>query len=146
MPTAAKLVAAAVFAALSWVVAGLYIPGLPEGTLTGLLRPVAAGMGVIWGWRVAGRLAGRGYAEGAANGLRTAVTIAFWVLLVFSIHDMVLLSMKMRYHGPMDALLGVFAIMLDYARYLATVPVIAGGLIGGMIGGIITEWASRRWT
>lgn len=146
MPTASKLVAAVLFALLSWIVAGLFIPGLPEGTRTGLLRPVAAGMGLLWGWRVSGTLAGRGFGEGAANGLRTSVTVAFWVLLVFSIYDMILLSTKMRYDGPIEAILGAFAIMLDYSKYLVNPMVIGVGIGGGMVVGMITEWASRRWS
>lgn len=146
MPTAAKLVAAIYFALLAWIVAGLYATGLPEGTQTGMLRPVAALMGVIWGWLVSGRLAGRGFADAMGNGLRTAVTAGFWVMMIFSIYDMVILSTKMRYADPIEAILGAFAIMLDYGKLLANPAVIATAVIGGMIGGLITEWAARRWS
>lgn len=146
MPTAAKLVAAVFFAILSWVVADLYAQILPPATHTGLLRPVAAVMGVIWGWRVTGGLAGRGYGEAAANGLRTAVTIAFWTIFIFSVYDMILQATKMRYHGVMEALLAIFAIMLSYAALLKDVTVSAAGIGGGMVVGMIAEWASKRWS
>lgn len=145
MPTAAKLVAAVFFAVLSWIVAKLYAQGLPQGTQTGQLGNVAALVGVICGWRVSGSLVGRGYGEAAGNGLRTAVTIGFWVLLIFSIYDMIVLSTKMRYDGPMEALLGTFVILLDYAKLLLKPAVLGTGLIGGMVGGIVTEIASKRW-
>lgn len=145
MPTTAKLVSAIYFALLAWVVAELYMPGLPEGTQVGLLRPVASAVGAFTGWRVSGRLVGRGYVDAAGNGLRSVVSTAVMVTLIFSIYEMLRQSTRLRYDGVMEALLGAMSLFLDFARLMLTPQVLGVALIGGIIGGLIAEWVSRRW-
>ena len=58
---------------------------------------------------------------------------------------MLQLSVRMRYDGPMEAILDVFQRMLDRAPPILTPPVLAAILIGGGIAGMLTENASRRW-
>lgn len=145
MPTTAKLVAALLFAGLSWLVAGLYAQGLPVSVRTGWLRPVAAAVGLIFGWRISGRLVGRGMADGAANGLRSAVTIAFAVTFIFATHDMVIKAFRKLYPGPLEAVLDIFKLMLDYGQWMLEARFLAALVLGGMICGVITEWVSRRW-
>ena len=145
MPTAAKLFAAVAFAAVAYLAAGIYSRGLPEGTPTGLLGPVCAGLGLICGWRVTGPLAGRGVMAAMGTGVRTSVTIAFWALLVFSITRMLRESTRMIYDGPMEALQSVFSWMLVYGKLLLTPEVLAALLLGGVFGGWLAEWASERW-
>lgn len=145
MPTAAKLFAAVAFAIVAWLAANAAIPGLPEGTRIGYFREITAAIGVIVGWRVMGLLTGKGYTTAMGLGVRTSVTIVFWVILGFALYEMVRLSLKKRYDGPMEALVSVFGIMIEYGRVLADVQVIAILLFGGMIGGFLAEFAGRRW-
>ena len=146
MPTASKLVAAVVFAIVAAIAAHLFIPALPEGTLVKGFREASAAVGFICGWRVMGTLTGRGYREAAGSGIRTSVTILFWVLLGFSIYEMVQRSTKMLYDGPMEALVGVFDLMLGYGKLLAQPATPVALLVGGIIGGWMAEWAGRRWS
>ena len=93
MPTAAKLSAAAVFAIVALIAAQLYIPLLPEGSSIKYFREVSTVVGLLSGWFVMGRVAGRGYSDAIGSGLRTSVTILFWVLLIFGSVTMIRKSM-----------------------------------------------------
>lgn len=146
MPTAAKLIAAVCFAAVGWFATHLYLPQLPEGTQTGLIREIAAFIGLICGWRILGRLAGKGYGESMGLGLRTSVTIVFWVLLFAGIHEMVVRSTKLRYDGPMEAVLGAFDIMLGYGQLLGQPQMLAVLALGGIVAGYSAEYAARHWS
>lgn len=145
MPTAAKLTAAVIFAILGFFAVQLYLPHLPQELPVGLLRESAAVLGIIIGWRVMGRLAGRGYIEAVGSGIRTSVALVFWALLLFAIQLMIKRAFKMMYEGPMEALIGVFSLMLEYGRALWAADVLALLLLGGALGGIVTEWAGKRW-
>ena len=146
MPTAPKLFAAVFFAALAWVAAQLFMPVLPEGTQTGLFRPYSAAIGFFCGWFIVGQSTGRGMVEGLNRGLVTSVSMLFWVLLVFSIYLMIRKSTRMMYDGPMDAVLGVLELMLEYGALLKNPATPLALLVGGALGGILTEAVGRRWS
>jgi hypothetical protein len=145
MPTAAKLVASVLFALLSFFIADLYAQGITDGTRTTYLLPGCAAIGLICGWRVMGRLVGKGMGDALGSGIRTALTIVFFALLLFSIYDMVVTSTKGLYDGPMEAVLAIFDIMLSYGRGLVTPELIGTILVGGGLAGMATEWVDRRW-
>lgn len=145
MPTAAKLAAAALFAIIGFIGVQLYLPHLPQELPVGVLRESAAVLGIIIGWRVMGRLAGHGYTDAFGSGIRTAVTLAFWALLFLSIHLMIKRAFKMMYDGPVEAVVGVFALMLDYGRALIAMDVLAWLFIGGALAGLVVEWVGKRW-
>lgn len=146
MPTAAKLVAAVAFAIVGWIAANAYVPVLGADYDAGPFRELVALIGLVVGWRVMGPDAGQGYRHSMGSGLKTAVVLVFFALLLFSLREMVLQSMKMRYDGPTDAVLDVFSLMLERAREMMTAEVLGVLLIGGIIGGILTEKASKRWS
>jgi hypothetical protein len=145
MPTAAKLVAAIVFAALAYLAAEVYKLGVPERTVWGLFGAICAAIGGLCGWFVMGRLAGRGYGAAMGYGLRTTVTFVFWIVLAFSTYQMILRSMSLRYGGPMEAIIGVFDLMIEYGQSMATGQLGATLLTGGILAGVVVEWAGRRW-
>lgn len=147
MPTAAKAMAALAFALVAYFAAqGVKAPGvMPEGTQFGWFSEISAGIGFLCGWIVMGGLVGKGYPEAGASGLRVSLTILFWALLGFAIYDMVMQSMKMRYHGPMEAVLDVFNIMMVNGRRILTVEILGTLILGGILGGAAAEWAGRRW-
>jgi hypothetical protein len=145
MPTAAKLVASVLFALLSFFIADLYAQGITDGTRTTYLLPGCTAIGLICGWRVMGRLVGKGMGDALGSGIRTALTIVFFSLLLFSIYEMVVTSTKGLYDGPMEAVLAIFDIMLKYGRGLVTPELIGTILVGGGLAGMATEWADRRW-
>jgi hypothetical protein len=145
MPTAAKLVASVLFALLSLFIADLYRQGITDGTRTTYLVPGCAAIGLICGWRVMGRLVGKGMGDALGSGIRTSLTIVFFALLLFSIYEMVVTSTKGLYDGPMEAVLAIFDIMLGYGWGLVTPELIGTILMGGGLAGMATEWADRRW-
>jgi len=145
MPTAAKLIAAVAFAALGFLAAEVYKTTLPTRTVWGAFTPISAAMGLLCGWFVMGSLVGRGYYSAMGLGVRTAVTMVFWLLVGFSIQEMIVLSTRLRYDGPMEAILGAFALMLQHGQSLLTVPLLATVFAGGLIGGALSEFAGRRW-
>jgi hypothetical protein len=145
MPTAARLFGATAFAILGWISANIYANAMPEGSQTGLMREIVAFLGIIIGWRVAGGNAGKGYNPATGTGLRAGIILVFFSLLGFSIYKMVLLSMQMRYDGPMDAVLGVFDLMMDYGKVMLTSQMIGTLVVGSILGGWLAEFGSRHW-
>lgn len=145
MPTAARLVAALWFGVLGFYVSGLIMPLLPEGTQFGFFSYVNAGLGVILGWQITGSRAGAGMQTAIGAGLTTSLAMVAWGLLIHSTVIMIENSMKMRYKGPVEAVIDVFNLVIKYAQVMATPEVILTLVIGGALGGILTEWAGRRW-
>jgi hypothetical protein len=145
MPTGAKLMAAISFAIVGWIVANAYVPTLPEGSSVGLFRELVGVLGAVVGWKVMGKSVGKGYFASIGSGWKTMVVLVFFALLLFSIREMVSLSMKLRYEGPTEAVLDVFALMFEKARSLLFPAVLASIVIGGAIAGLLTENANRRW-
>ena len=146
MPTGAKAVAAAAFAVVGLVIAAFYVPLMPEAAAVGPLREVTALIGAIVGWRVMGPSVGKGYLESAAAGLKTVIVLVFFALLALGTYEMLKESVKMRYDGPLEAIIDIFLRMADRAPPLGTLNVMLAMLIGGVIGGMLAENASRRWT
>ena len=146
MPTAAKLVAALCFAAVGWLAANAHVPALGENAAVGLFRELTALIGLIAGWRVLGNRVGRGTGEAVGAGLLTSVVLVFFALLLFAIYLMFQRALTAQpYDGPMDAVLGVFAIMMDQGRKMLTVGVLGVLVLGGVLGGAAAEWARNRW-
>ena len=146
MPTAAKIVAAVMMALTMFLAADASKAGIAQGAALPYFSPATAAVGFLTGWMVMGGLVGRGFTKAIGSGLRTAVTAVFWVLLLFSIWQMVELSLKKRYDGPIEAILGIFDQMVINGR-LVLQP---GVLITLAVGGVLTGWAahsaSRRWS
>lgn len=145
MPTAARLVAATMFALTGFFAALAYIPTLPEGTQVAWLEESAAIVGFLCGWLIMGRQAGYGVMSAFGNGISTAVGVVFWTALGWSLYEMIVRSTKMMYDGPMDAVLGVFDLMVDYGKLMLSAEFIGIVVVGGLIGGALTELAGRRW-
>ena len=145
MPTAAKLVSAILFALLGLFVAQLYAQGITSGARITWLHEGAAAISLLCGWHVMGVLVGKGMSAAVGSGIRTVLTALFFTLLVFAIYEMVVISTKGRYDGPLDAVLAVFEIIVDLGRGLLTPEIIATMLVGGALAGMAAEATSRRW-
>ena len=145
MPTAAKLVAALLLAALGWFAADLVKPYLVEGRPVGLFSPVAAGLGLAVGWAFTGRRLERRTGGAVGIGLASAALLVFWVTVAFSGYEMIMRSTQRRYHGPVDALQGMVELGLDDLRRAAQPDVIIALVVGGLVVGAVTHWVSRRF-
>lgn len=145
MPDAAKLVAGLGIAILAFVVSGMIIPLLPDGTDFGYFTYVNIIVGFLTGWLIIGRRAGRGITSAINVGLTGAVMLVFWGLFIQGCNEMFELAMRNRYSNAFDALIAVFEIMAKYALIMATVPIGLTLLVGGAGTGLLAEFASRRW-
>jgi hypothetical protein len=145
MPTASKLVAALLFAALAWFASDLVRPLLPEGTQDGMFAPLNAAVGFVMGWTIMGARAGQTMTMSLGYGLTTAAITVFWCLLIWSGYVMVEASMKLRYNGPMHALQSMGAMMIDYAQMMATRAVVGSLVVGALVFGWLTEQVARRY-
>jgi len=145
MPTASKLAAALLFAALGWFSADLVKPLLPEGTKVGLFSPVSAGFGVLIGWAFVGRRIGAGLGGALGIGLTGSVLLVFWVVLAFAGYEMFIQSMRLRYDGPVEAIQAMFELGVGYLVFVAAPTVIATLILGGLGAGWLTGQVARRW-
>lgn len=147
MPTAAKLVAAVVFAMVAYLAAMQYAPVMPEGRPTGLLAEVSALIGLLCGWFIMGDFLSRprGRIEAMGTGVRVSVTMAFVTLIVFSIVEMMERAIEGRYKSPMEAVLDIFGRALSFGQPILTPGVLAALALGGLFGGAVAHWAAARW-
>jgi uncharacterized membrane protein len=145
MPTGAKLAAALSFAVVGWITTNYYVPNMPDVEIAGNVREGVALIGAIVGWRVMGPAVGKGYLEAAGSGIKTAVLVVFFALLLFSVYEMLMNSVKMRYDGAFDAITDVFTNMARRSQGLVSVGVLTSLMVGGIVAGILTEIAGRRW-
>lgn len=145
MPTAARLVAAIVFAALGYLLSELVKPLFPPGTDLGRVSEMNAGVGLFVGWVVAGSRAGDGWRAAVGHGLTGAAAFVFWAMLLHSGIEMIRRSMRGQYDGPVAAVVGIFELMIGYGQVVATAGVIGALILGGVAAGIAAEYAARRW-
>ncbi|MDA8746940.1 TrgA family protein [Litoreibacter sp.] len=145
MPTAARMITALIFAGLAFYTSGVAKTLLPEGTPTGVFTPWAMFLAACSAWRVIGRLIGRGYKTAINTGVYAIGVAMFFVTALFSISEMIKRSMRLQYDGPMEAVVNMFGIALEYGVMFLD-PRIGGTLlIGGILSGIIAEWAENKW-
>lgn len=144
-PTAAKLVAAILFAFIGMAAAVLYEPYLPESRREPLFAEATALIGAFVGWWVMGRLVGGSYRQAGRSGVVTSFWLLFWALLVFSLRAMVLKSWDKRYREPAEALSDVVFIGYGYLKLALNLPVLGVLALGGLACGMIVEFIARRW-
>lgn len=146
MPTAARLFAAFGFAFMAFFASESFVFELPEGTDPGWFSYINTAIGAICGWRVMGKLAGEGYYSAMTSGLRTMAVFMFFTLGGHCLAEMIRLATKLRYEGPGDAIMGMFAMILDYGLLIVTsVPVMLILFVGSVLAAWLSEWASHRW-
>lgn len=145
MPTAAKLFAAVAFTLVGFFAAEIFKPHMPEGTQFGFFSQISALIGLVCGWRVLGREAGRGWWESANSGMKTVVAMVVLALVIFSIEEMLVMAFRRSYDSPMEAIVGTIAIGVDLVQKLLVPDVLIVLFAGGILSGLLAEWAARRW-
>lgn len=141
MPTAAKAIAAVMFAVVGWFGADAIRPLMPEQTQFGRFNEVAALIGLIVGLRVVGNRVQGGLIEAFSGGLTGAVALVFWNLFAQGLYKMLENALDRKYDGPVEGLIAVFHIAIDYMQYLAD-PTVLGIILGG---GILTGLVANRF-
>ncbi|PCJ06653.1 MAG: tellurium resistance protein [Rhodobacteraceae bacterium] len=145
MPTGARLTAALCLALLAFVLSSEIMPLMPEGTNFGYFTPLNMGLGLVIGWVVMGKRAGRGFVPAINNGIGGVAVLLFWGVFIQGGYEMFRLAMRNRYDGPFEALSAIFTIGLDYAFVIFVPEVIVTVLVGALVSGLATEKASHHW-
>lgn len=144
MLTFPKAVAGVFFAALAFFASGLVVNYLPEGTQLGIYYYVTATVGFIIGWKFLGRRAYDTFTQMLGFGVTTSVLIVFWSLMVFGGYEMYEKSIRMRYNGPVEALVGWVQNGMEYGLLVLNADVMLTLLIGGVIGGWMVHFFAQR--
>lgn len=132
MPTAAKAISALMLAAVAWFAADAIRPLLPEQTQFGRFNEVAALIGLLVGWRVLGNRVQGGVIAAFSGGLTGAAALVFWNLFAQSLYKMLENSLDRKYDGPLEGVIAIFSIALEYAQYLVD-PTVLGIIVGGAV-------------
>ncbi|WP_109312166.1 TrgA family protein [Ruegeria sp. AU67] len=145
MPTAPKLVSGLCLLIVAFLVSSMVIENGDEGKNYGMFTYVNMALGVICGWWIMGKRAGRGWTAAINNGLTGIVALVFWGLFVQGVNEMLRLAMRHRYDGPFEALIAIFKIGVEYGQQLVVPEILWTLLIGALVTGLATEEAARRW-
>jgi hypothetical protein len=145
MPTAAKLFAAFALAVVAFFTAEIIKPHMEDGTQFGAFVPISALIGLVCGWRILGPEAGRGWYSSANSGLKSAVILLALALFLFSTYEMLVLAFRRTYDGPMEAVVDIVSIGVDYLSAIFAPDVILALFGGAILAGLLSEWAARRW-
>jgi hypothetical protein len=146
MWTAAKLVAAILFAGLAFYVSQLIRPLFPEGTNLGWFAEVNAVIGYFSGWVIAGSRAGQGgWPAAVSYGLTATVGMTFWCLVIHSGVVMIEKSMMRLYDGPGEAIVAFFGLLVDHLFLMSTPEVLIVLFGGGVVAALVTEVAGRNF-
>lgn len=144
MPTAAKLIAGLMLAALGWWLAQYKVPPLlEEGVNIGNMPLVVLVVGLIVGWRIVGANSGDGYLIALTQGitgpallfLLSVTTISGWQALEF--------SLRRRYHGPVDAFEGTIDLAVANTAVAGVPSVLIPLFVGGLLIALLAEAATR---
>ena len=145
MPTAARLIASVCLLVIAFLVSSMIIENGEEGKSYGYFTIVNMVLGVVCGWVIMGRRAGRGWTAGINNGLTGVASLVFWGLFVQGSYEMVQQAMRNRFGGPFEAVLAIFELGIGFASQLGAVEILITLAIGAVISGLLTEGAARRW-
>lgn len=145
MPTGARLVTAVLFAGVGWQASEIIRPLMPEGTDFGWFNEVNVVLGLLCGWIVTGSRLGRGYPEGVSAGLTGLGALVFWALFLQSFNEMLKLALERRYDGPVEGIIAIFKIAIDYGTDVLYMPLIMFLVGTSILIGLIGEICARRW-
>ena len=145
MPTAGRLAGAVIFGLFGWYLTGITIPFFPESNAPTYWLPAGSLISLFIGWKIVGSRAGQGYNPAMAVGLTAGFSIGFCLIFLVAFNQMISNAMRLRYDGPMEAVVGVFDLMIVFGRYFADVQIIATLLIGGIICAWGVEFFGRRY-
>ena len=145
MPTAAKLVAAAILAVTGWFCAELIKPLMEEGRDLSKLGPVCAAVGLFVGWKFLGPRVDRQLGGVGANAFTAALVQVGITLFVFAFSLMLKQSLRKAYDGPIEALQDIFLISVDFIQKYFTGELIAAVLLGTGLASWCATRAARKW-
>ncbi|WP_299420574.1 TrgA family protein [uncultured Shimia sp.] len=143
MITSNKLVAALCLAVIGGLVAEFVKPQMPEGSNFGHMTLISAAVGLLVGWRVMGRRAGR---SGSLElGIVGVAALVFWALVLFGLIEMFRLAMRRRLDEPVEAMERAVTVAMEYGLYLLHPNILITLALGAIVSGFFTNFAARRW-
>lgn len=145
MPSAGRFVGALFFACIAWFVSEMFKPLLPDGTNFGKFSEYNAALGAMVGWAMLGLRSHGSRNASISAGLTASAALVFWALFLYSVSEMLKLSLRKAYEGPVEALVGVFQLMIEHILLMATPEIIITLVVGGIVAGMVSGWAERRW-
>ena len=145
MPTAPKLVAALLLAALAYVASELVKPLMPSSTVFGWFSEVNAVVGLVVGWRVIGNRVGRGTASAISNGVTGTFVMVASCLGVHAINTMVEDSFDRKFRTVFEAINAAIGNFLEYGAVLLNPTHLGLFLLGAIIIGMAAEISSHYW-
>ena len=145
MPDAARLVAAILIGAIAYCVSFLIMPLFPDSTQFGSFVYINAIIGIVTGWTVMGKRAGRGITAAINNGLGGALVLVIWGLFLHSCYQMFDRAMDNWYNDFFTAMAAIFQFMAEYTLVLLDPVVIFTLVASGILAGLATEYAWRTW-
>ncbi len=148
MPTGGKLVAAIFFGALAYFISDLIKPLLAESHGTDI-APFSwwnAFIGLLMGWQLIGKTAGKSYRTSFGMGLTTMAATVFWCLVLWSAVEMIDRSMRRAYNGAIEALQDMTQIFVEYAVLMAETDIIIASIVGALFCAWVTEFFGKRWS
>ncbi len=144
MPTAAKLVAGVVFAAIGYAIFVSMVVVYADDRVPDYLLPLCLGVGLVVGWQICGKNA-LGLMSGIGNGYTAIVAQCFIILFALSFITMLQRSLRSRYDGPTDAMIDSFTLLAEYGFKFATPEIGMIMAVGGFVGGALAGLAGRRF-
>lgn len=144
MPTLARLIAGAGFAALAWLASAMIEPGIPEGIRTQWFAAVDAALGAVLGWRILGARAGRGVLASVGVGISAAAAIYAAACAVWAVQQTLRAATRLRYDGPAEALEGALRRLVDFAALGARWEVMALLLLAAAGIGALSDLTAER--
>lgn len=146
MFTGARLVGGLVLGLSGAVVAMLIVDGDPSiRHLRVELIYMMAAVGFLTGWRSLGKQVGAGYKAAFGFGLRAAVAMALWSILVAALFEVFRNVTENAGQGFMFPVYQTFGYVVDISLYMLKPAIIATALVLGVICAMVTEYASRIW-
>jgi hypothetical protein len=145
MPTTGRGVAAILMAILAWYASEMFRPLMPEGTGFGWFNEVNVALGLLSGWIVIGSRLNYGYGNALGAGLTGVGAMVFWAVFLQSFNEMLRLALEKRYDGPVEGIIAIFEIGIDYLFTMWHIPLIVLLVVGGIVIGLVSEWVARRW-
>lgn len=144
MPTAAKMLAMILNAALVWwvssrIIVPLFDPDFAEGSFVVVNTALAA----LFGWTIVGANAGRGWADGVTFGVTGMVVVILVAILVYAGNEMLDQALNRRFAGPVAAFEGMTGNALENGRFILRADVLIPLLGGGALIGLLAEAVSR---
>lgn len=143
--TAARVVGAVLLAGWGWFISDLIRPLMPESTVFGWFNFVNLGLGWVVGWSMLGPKAGKGMMAALGNGVTVAFALGFLGLFTQAVNEMLRLSTRKMYSGPLKAFEDLFRIMAEYGQVLLHPTVIGPLIIGAVVIAVLVEMADSVW-